>query len=303
MHTPIPSLPDRAVAGGPSRALTRWWVGLDEERRRKAIGLALAIGIEGLILLALMSLGVVTREPVPMSDAVATFDVGAASTPDEAEPEPEPKPEPSSDAVATFDVGAASTPDEAEPEPELEPASDAAPAPRQPVRPTSAKAPEQPAPIAQPTQPPSALLRVDSATMRAADIARVPSARPVPGAQAIGPAFTPRPGDSQRIAGSGPNGEPLYAARWYREPTDGELAGYLSTATAPGWGLINCQTAPQFRVENCVLVDEFPDGANIGRAVLAAAWQFKVRPPQIGGQPQVGEWVRIRIDYGVRRSP
>ena len=276
MHTPIPSLPDRAVAGGPSRALTRWWARLDEERRRKAIGLALAVGIEGLILLALLSLGVVTREPVPMSDAVATFDVGAASTPDKAEPEPEPKPEPSSDA---------------------------APVPRQPVRPTPPEAAEQPAPIAPPTQPPSALIRVDSATMRAADIARVPSARPVPGAQAIGPAFTPRPGDSQRIAGSGPNGEPLYAARWYREPTDGELAGYLSTATAPGGGLINCQTAPQFRVENCVLVDEFPDGANIGRAVLAAAWQFKVRPPQIGGQPQVGEWVRIRIDYGARRSP
>jgi protein TonB len=81
------------------------------------------------------------------------------------------------------------------------------------------------------------------------------------------------------------------------------LSGYLSTATGPGWGLINCQTAPQFRVENCVLVGEGPQGSGIGRAVLAAAWQFKVRPPQIGGRPQVGEWVRIRIDYQILRNP
>ena len=107
--------------------------------------------------------------------------------------------------------------------------------------------------------------------------------------------------DSQRV-GTRPNGEPIYAARWYREPTEDELRGYLSTASGPGWALITCRTAPQYRVEDCELVDEYPQGAQIGRAVMAAAWQFKVRPPQVGGRVLVGEWVRIRITYEMRRG-
>ncbi len=89
----------------------------------------------------------------------------------------------------------------------------------------------------------------------------------------------------------------MYAAAWYREPTDQELAGYLSTAQGPGWGLITCKTVADFRVEDCVGLDEYPEGSQILRAVLAAAWQFRVRPPRVGGVSQVGDWVRIRIDY------
>lgn len=103
------------------------------------------------------------------------------------------------------------------------------------------------------------------------------------------------------VVGTAPNGEPLYAAAWYREPKPGELGPYLSTARGPGWGLIACRTAPDFRVEDCVGLSEYPEGSQINRAVLAAAWEFRVRPPRRGGQLLVGSWVRIRIDYGIER--
>jgi protein TonB len=102
--------------------------------------------------------------------------------------------------------------------------------------------------------------------------------------------------DSERV-GTAPNGEPLYAAAWYREPKDEMLRDYLSTASGPGWGLIACRTAPDYRVEDCVGLAEYPEGSQIVRSILAAAWEFKVRPPRLGGQSLVGAWVRIRIDY------
>ena len=107
-------------------------------------------------------------------------------------------------------------------------------------------------------------------------------------------------GDSAVVEGSGPNGERLYAAAWYREPSEGELRGYLSTASGPGWALIACRTVDDFRVEDCIGLSEYPDGSRMLRAVLAAAWQFRVRPPRVGGDYKVGEWVRIRIEYGRR---
>ncbi|MEL7199546.1 MAG: hypothetical protein AAGL10_14640 [Pseudomonadota bacterium] len=126
-----------------------------------------------------------------------------------------------------------------------------------------------------------------------------PSQPASPPARVYGPPDTGSPGgsrDSQRV-GTAPNGQPLYAARWYREPTRQELAGYLSTASGPGSALIVCRTVPDFYVEDCELLGETPRGSQIGRAVMAAAWQFRVRPAIVGGRSQVGSWVRIRIDY------
>jgi len=106
--------------------------------------------------------------------------------------------------------------------------------------------------------------------------------------------------DTERV-GTAPNGEPLYAAQWYREPDDVMLRDYLSTARGPGWGLIACRTAPDYRVEDCVALEEYPLGSQINRAVLAMAWEFRVRPPRLGGRSLVGAWVRIRTDYDIRR--
>ena len=102
-------------------------------------------------------------------------------------------------------------------------------------------------------------------------------------------------GDSERVGT--PNGEPLYAAEWHRHPDRRMLGDYLSTARGPGWGLIACRTAPEYRAEDCVPLAEYLEGSQINRSVLAAAWEFRVRPPRRGGMPLVGSWVRIRIDY------
>jgi hypothetical protein len=90
----------------------------------------------------------------------------------------------------------------------------------------------------------------------------------------------------------------LYEAEWYRRPTDVELGGYMPANAPPdGWGLVACKTIEQYHVENCQTLGESPPGSGFARAVRQAAWQFLVRPPRIDGKPQVGAWVRIRIDY------
>ncbi|WP_423604162.1 hypothetical protein [Sphingomonas sp. MS122] len=196
-----------------------------------------------------------------------------------------------------------------EPEPEAETEDTPAPSavPKQP-RAQPVEAPPDPVaqpPVPQPQPQPSPPVMLDIPLSRMPDLAALPrSAAPAaPRRAAAGPPnLASLPGDTPRVEGRGPRGEPLYAAAWYREPYDSELSGYLSTAQGPGWGLIACRTVPEFRVEDCVMLDEYPESSKIARAVLAAAWQFRVRPPRLGGQPKYGEWVRIRIDYGIRRQ-
>lgn len=261
--------PSPAFRSDPLAAAQARYAALSPAWRERLPALALALALELLLVLVLLSLGSVKREAVAMRDTLVAF-TSAADVPAEEED----------------DASAAERPAEAAP----------APAPAaQPLPERAPPAPDSPAPPVEAKPPP--LLRNDF-SLEAAP--RAPAA-PRPGQQAkpqtYGPAFSPAPGDTPRIAGSGPNGEPLYAARWYREPYPEELAGYLSTAQGPGWGLIDCRTAPDFRVEACVVVGESPQGSGIARAAQAAAWQFKVRPPQRGGRPMVGEWVRIRISY------
>ncbi|WP_247712062.1 hypothetical protein [Qipengyuania qiaonensis] len=245
---------------------------MSPELRQRLPALALALALEVLLILILLSLGSVKREVAEMSETLVAF---TASTPEE-EDETEEAPAPSAAEA-----------------PEISPEQ---PAPEQPAQVDR----ENPKPLSPPAPAPRPILRNDFS------LESVPKQGPSAPAQAkpaYGPAYTPAPGDTPQIAGSGPNGEPLYAARWYRRPYDSELAGYLSTAQGPGWGLVNCRTAADFRVEDCVIVGEWPQGSGIAAAVQSAAWQFKVRPPQKGGRPLVGAWVRIRIDYGIERGP
>ena len=228
-------------------------------------GVVLALLAELILVLALLSLGF-TQEPVkkPGSLVSVTIEQDAPQSPDQ----PKPK---------------------------------AAPSAQSPAQPR--EVPDQPVPdvpVTPPSTPPPAIIPVSKTQMAQFDLRNMPQVAPAAKPK-FGPADTGSPGDSKRV-GSAPNGQPLYAAAWYREPYDSELSGYLSTADGPGWALIACRTVPEFRVEDCVGLDEYPNGSNIERSVLAAAWQFRVRPPRLGGVSKYGEWVRIRIDYTERRK-
>lgn len=112
------------------------------------------------------------------------------------------------------------------------------------------------------------------------------------------------PGDSTLAGGSGPNGEPLYNAEWYRHPTDAEMNGYMPKRNIPegAWAEIACKTMPRFHVDECVELGDSPPGYGIGRAIQQAGWQFLVRPPRVGGKTLVGSWVRIHIDFYQKRG-
>lgn len=233
---------------------------------RRGTGLIVALALEALLILLLFTIGIARAPEQPQGERLATFDAREASAPEQAAPEPQDP----------------AQPDPADPRPaEPAPPSPALPVPSLP--PPALVIPEraQPAPPAPAPSPPRvrAVIRQD---------------------RTYGPVDSgpPGPPDTQ-VVGTAPDGSPLYAAAWYREPYHEELAGYLSTAQGPGWGLIACRTAPDWRVEDCEILGEYPRGSGIANAARAAAWQFQVRPPRLGGKYQVGEWVRIRIDYRV----
>ncbi|MEE4315901.1 MAG: hypothetical protein V2I74_02855 [Erythrobacter sp.] len=264
--------PSELVAGRPG---ARW----DGRSRQRWASLAIALVIEALIVALLFTLGARIAGVEEGAETVTEF--AAVDFAPEAEAEPEQPPEAAPESAVT--------PVEPEPLPDR-------PVLPEPVRPppplvsnpTPAPPPPAPPPVEQPAPRPSPTIG-----------ARINPNR------TYGPADTGPPRtsmDSERV-GTAPNGEPLYAARWYREPTRQELAGYLSTATGPGAALIACRTVEGYYVEDCELIGETPQGSQIGRAVLAAAWQFRVRPARIGGREQFGSWVRIRIDYLQSRSP
>ncbi len=128
----------------------------------------------------------------------------------------------------------------------------------------------------------------------AVDISRMPSA-PAAGTVDAG---TGQDGDTAEGVGTGPGGVTLYKAEWQREPTNAELRFYMpKNQHADSWGTIACRTAARNLVEDCVPLADYPGGSGIARALVNAAWQFRVRPPRIDGKPEIGAWVRIRIDF------
>lgn len=233
---------------------------------RRAVGLGLALVFEAILLWLLLGLGEKTALAPEEPPLLSTFDAGEVEEP----PAPE--------------------------EPEAEPEQAAQPI----AQPRPADRPDLPLPVPAPAPPAIVLPRDSGPTF---DISNLPPAPASPApARPVGPPAPSGRNDTPRV-GTRPNGQPVYAAQWYREPTDQELAGYRSTMHGPGWGLIECRTAPEFRVEDCEFIDEYPAGSNIGRAWLQASWQFRVLPPRKGNRYLVGEWVRIRLVLSERPAP
>ncbi|NML94268.1 hypothetical protein [Novosphingobium olei] len=171
---------------------------------------------------------------------------------------------------------------------------------KQPVQP-------QPEPVRQAVKiPPRVIVPTESPTLppgfivmsrkdfAAADIGKMAKAAP----PAAGGAGDSGSGGASAGVGEGPGGAVLYAAQWYREPRDAELAPYLPAGRAPGsWAMIACRTIQDYHVEDCRELGESPPGSGLARALRQAAWQFLVRPPRVDGKPQLGTWVRIRFDF------
>jgi protein TonB len=234
---------------------------------RRALGFGLTLIIEVLLLVVLLTLGSEKRREIePVRTTVVSL--RAEDVPEKAPERPEPE------------RRAETRPEPRRPQPEQ-------PSPPQPAEPAvTPPAPVTPGilPMRWSLRPPNPLQIPDRPA---------PPTRPLYGPPDVRPTMMR---DTARV-GTAPHGEPLYAAEWYREPDDRMMRAYLSSAHGPGWGLIACRTAPDFRGEDCVGLGEYPEGSQIQRSALAAAWEFRVRPPRRGGQVLVGSWVRIRIDY------
>ncbi len=242
--------------------------------RERGGGLIFALGLNALLLLALLTLSP-ALDPVKVDPRnPVTFEMAPSREPD-----------------------AEKSPERAEKKKKEEAA---APEKKKVERDEPRKPVEKPVetPIEKPivTLPQSKMpfIQLDSAQMAAADIGKMPKKDEGQSEGSTGQ------GNSRVAAGpgEGPGGVQLFEAEWYRRPTPAELGGYMPpNAPAGGWGLVACKTVENFRVENCQALGESPQGSGFARAVRLAAWQFLVRPPRVNGKVMVGSWVRIRIDY------
>ncbi|TPG12442.1 hypothetical protein [Sphingomonas oligophenolica] len=233
--------------------------------RRRALSLALTIAAHILILLLLLRLG--------------------PALPDFTRPEAHP--------LSTFDVIPAPTrqPRGAK-KPAVKRASGGAPRKTAPsVQPPAASTPPPP--------PPPIVLPHMLSLFEAGDISKLPShPGDRAGADAGDGSSAGKDSGSAYGPGEGPGGARLYNAEWLTEPARSQTAPYLPATIEQGsWGMIACKTIPDNRVDNCRSLSESPLGSGISRGLREAAWQFRIRPPRIGGKPVIGAWVKIRFDF------
>ncbi|VVT07895.1 conserved hypothetical protein [Sphingomonas sp. EC-HK361] len=229
--------------------------------RRRILSLSLAIAAHVLVVLLLLRLAPSLTPPPKGETSLSTFDALPAAAPAEQH------------AKATTKAQAKRG---------------------EPTKTSPKTAPTEPPPPAPPVKAPL-LLPGGMELFDAADISKLGS-KSDDGAR--GNADSGKESVAAYGPGEGPGGVRLYNAEWYREPTNAELTGYMPPGGPPiGFGLIACQTVPDFRVENCRALAESPAGSGVARALRLAAWQFRVKPPRVGGKQMIGAWVRIKITF------
>ena len=240
-----------------------------DDLRRRSIGLAVAILLEVIIILAILSLSMRSGGPVAGSRGLSTFSL-------EAEAESASSAE-KNETQTPVTKGQKSTITPPIPPPLLPPVN-----------------------LVQAPSPSPDFIKISKSDFDAMDLSKLPAR----GGSGSGEGKGSGQGTKGMMGpGLGPGGAQLYPVAWLREPYDSELAPYLAAVKRipPGASAdIACRMIERNRVENCQIIGENPRGTGLAKALRLAAWQFLVKPPRIDNKPQLGVWVRIHFEFGVR---
>ena len=240
-----------------------------DDLRRRGLGLAIALLLEVIIILAILSLSMRATGPAVGTRGLSTFSLEA-----EAERASSAKKSETQTPVTTEQKSTATPPI---PKPLLPPVN----------------------PVQAPPPNPD-FIKVSKSDFDAMDLSKLPAG----GGAGAGDSKSSGQGAKGMMGpGLGPGGAQLYPVAWLREPYDSELSPYLAAVKRipPGASAeIACRMIERNRVENCQIIGETPRGTGLAKALRLAAWQFLVKPPRIDNKPQLGVWVRIRFDFGVR---
>lgn len=235
--------------------------------RRRIIGIAIALALEALLIIAILSLGMRAVTVDSGKHGLSAFTLEAESQSSAAD-----KSSTKTTAAITKETPRNIIP--VMPKPLLKPIN----------------------PVQTPPASPD-YIKVSKSDFEAMDLSKIPSN----GSSGSGDVKGAGQGNKGMMGpGAGPGGAQLYPVAWYREPYDSELAPYLAEAKSvpPGASAeIACRMIEHYHVENCQILSETPRGTGLAKALRLAAWQFLVRPPRIDGKPQLGVWVRIRFDF------
>jgi protein TonB len=238
------------------------------ELRRRGLGIAIALLLEALFIVAILSLSMRSGGPEAGKRGLSTFSL-------EAEAE-----------SASAERSETETPVTKEQQRNLNP-----PIPKPLLPPVN--------PVKAPPPSPD-FIKVSKSEYDAMDLSKLPASGSADAGNAKGSGQSAK---GMMGPGLGPGGAQLYPVAWLREPYDAELRPYLAAARSIPNGAtadIACRMIEHNRVENCQIIGENPRGTGLAQALRKAAWQFLVKPPRIDNKPQLGVWVRIHFDFGVK---